>query len=87
MSIKKNFNVSPEELTPSLVGPITVTLHEPLLQDVNTYRKISKFLSEFPSGTPSHSLEALLQEQLSAIKGIAFFLTGLAEGEAATTVG
>ncbi len=86
MTIKKNFKVSPKELTPQLVGPITVTLHEFLLQDVNTYRQISRFLSEFHDGTPSHPLDTLLQEQMKAIKGIALFLTGLAEVEAAKAV-
>lgn len=86
MTIKKDFTVTPEQLTPALVGPISVSLHNALLQDVNTYRQISRFLTEFPSGTPSHRLETLLEEQLGATKGIAMFLSSLAEIEAAKSV-
>lgn len=86
MTIKKDFTVTPEQLTPALVGPISVSLHNALLQDVNTYRQISRFLTEFPSGTQSHRLETLLKEQLDAIKGIAMFLSTLAEIEAAKPV-
>lgn len=83
MTNKMNPKVTPKELTPELVGPIAVTLHDSLMQDVNTYRQISRFLSEFPKGTPSHRQEVLLEEQLNAIKGIALFVSKLAEREAA----
>ncbi|MGY2044396.1 hypothetical protein ACW9I9_18695 [Pseudomonas pergaminensis] len=82
MTAKKDFTVTPEQLTPALVGPITVSLHKPLLDDLNTYRQIDRFLTEFPQGTPSLPLKTLLDTQLGAIKGIALFLKGLAEIEA-----
>lgn len=82
MADKKDFTATPEQLTPALVGPITVSLHKPLLDDLNTYRQIDRFLNEFPNGTPSHPLKPLLDKQKGAIKGIALFLSGLAEIEA-----
>lgn len=82
MSAKKDFTATPEQLTPALVGPITVSLHKPLLDDLNTYRQINRFLSEFPQGTPSFPRKTLLDKQLGAIKGIALFLSRLAEIEA-----
>lgn len=83
MTGKKDFTIAPGQLTPALVGPITVSLDKPLLDDLNTYRQIDRFLTEFPHGTPSHPLECLLDKQIGAIKGIALFLSGLAEIEAA----
>ncbi|MGZ0714258.1 hypothetical protein [Pseudomonas palleroniana] len=83
MTKKIDPKVAPQELIPALVGPISVSLSGSLLQDVNTYRQIGRFLSVFPKGTPSYRQEPLLEEQLKAIKGIALFVSSLAESEAA----
>lgn len=79
----KSFTTSPKELTQPLVGPITVTLYDPILQDLNTYRQIRYFYTEYPYGTPAFSLEFLRQKQQDAIQGMALFLMGLVESAAA----